>query len=582
MGRPFRRRSVFHRPLQPREVRPQAVRGDLCHALHHGGGQAGAVHLACTLHQVVRLVHQHAQAPLQRLRQAPQQRRAIEGVVDIAHQHIAPPRHFLAQVVGAQAMVAGDAPLRCGVQPALVCGLRPRSRQAVVEAPGERAGLPVAGLVRVLAGRFLGHDGLHAQGRGPVPGLPRQVLSQVLQRLKRRALGGAFAGQVGDPVQPLLPHGAQGGEQRADGLADARGGLCQQVAATGQRPVGGLGQAALALTEGARRKSQGAQRRVTRLAVGGLLLGPMLEGGAALQQALFQFGRAEHLEHLALGLADDVEVHQGQRQFLHTALAAEQGAVGQQLRPVQVAAVLGDVLGLAADGLHLLQAAASRVVAVGPAAHAQRATHGFQRHLRLVVQRASAGHDGLALQAFQGGGGGGETAVQIAALGRELAQAAHRDGVGPGRPARRRRRRGPVCGQRLSHAGRCVPAPAPPRLPGRGAPAGRPPARHAGRRAWARASRRTAAPAAAPARLPPSGAGPQRALPGPATPPARPPGSGRTSWYRSPARRGPRWRLLVQGQGLRGCSQEHRPCGNLRTVRFLRWNTSCAGTPGGG
>ena len=379
-------------------------------------------------------------------------------------------------------MVAGDAPLRSGIQPALICGLGARSRQTVVKAPRERAGLAMAGLVRVLAGRFLGHDGQHAQGWGPVFGLPRQALSQVLQRLERRALGGALAGQVGDSVQPLLPHGAQRREQRADGLADARGRLRQQVAASGQRSVGGLGQVALALTEGAWRKVQRAQCRVTRLAVGGLLPCPMLEGHTALQQALFQLGRAEHLEQLALGLAGDVEVHQGQGQFLHAACAAEQGAVGQQLRPVQMATVFGDVFGLPADRLHLLQAAASRVVAVGPAAQAQRAAHRFQRDLRLVVQRASAGHDGLSLQAFQGGGRGGETAVQVAALGRELAQAAHRDGVGPGAPARRCRwRRSVVFGRPLSHAGRCAPAPAPPRRPGWVAPAGRPPARRSGR-----------------------------------------------------------------------------------------------------
>ena len=114
-------------------------------------------------------------------------------------------------------------------------------------------------------------------------------------------------------------------------------------------------------------------------------------------------------------------------------MPAEQGAIGFELGPVQMAAVLRNVVGMPADRLDLLQAVAAGIKAVGTAAHPQAAAAAFQREFALVAG-ATARHDGsLAEQTFEGGGGRGEAAVEITRLGGELAQAADGNGAGPGR-----------------------------------------------------------------------------------------------------------------------------------------------------
>jgi hypothetical protein len=171
--------------------------------------------------------------------------------------------------------------------------------------------------------------------------------------------------------------------------------------ARGGGAVDRFGQVALAGPERRLRKGQRLQRPVAGLAVAGLLPRPAQEGLAALRQHVLQFVGTEDLPQFDLGLARDIDVHQRQRDLGQLAGAAEQRAVGLQLRPVQLPAVLGDLVRVPADGLDLFQAAPPRVVAVGTAAHAQRAAGGFQRDLGLVVLAASLRHRGLAHAALR-------------------------------------------------------------------------------------------------------------------------------------------------------------------------------------
>ena len=294
----------------------------------------------------------------------------------------------------------------------------------------------MAGLVGVFTGGVLGDHRHHAQGRAVQVVLVVQAGragAQPFQRLQRREPPGALAGEVGDLVDALTRHRPQQWEQGAHGLADTGGRLGQQAAAAGRRAVHRLGQATLPGAERPRRKRQLQQRRVPRLAVQRLLPGPAQERGAALLKGLRQFGGAEDLAQHHLGLAVDIEIDQRQRQLGQAAGPAEQRAIGLQLRPVQVATVLGDLVGVAAQGLDLLQAAAAGVVTVGPPAYPQRAALALQHQLGLVVGAAARCHGELALDALQRGGRGREAPVQVTPLGGELAQRTHRHGVGPAR-----------------------------------------------------------------------------------------------------------------------------------------------------
>jgi len=72
--------------------------------------EAGAVHGLRAIDQVVRFVDEHADTPRVRCRQTVQQRRAVEEVVVVADDHVAPARHFLAKVVRTDRMREGNLP----------------------------------------------------------------------------------------------------------------------------------------------------------------------------------------------------------------------------------------------------------------------------------------------------------------------------------------------------------------------------------------------------------------------------------------------------------------------------------------
>ena len=84
---------------------------------------------------------------------------------------------------------------------------------------------------------------------------------------------------------------------------------------------------------------------------------------------------------------------------------------------------------VAAIGLHLFEAVAVRVVAVRPAPHLEFLVLAFQDHFVLVVRAAPRGDRAMAGDAFLGAGRRGKTQVEVADLGRELTQCAHRHGV---------------------------------------------------------------------------------------------------------------------------------------------------------
>ena len=387
--------------------------------------QFGAVHAPRTLDQVVRLVDQHGQLPVQGLRQAPEQAVAVEQVVHIAHHHIGPAHQLLAQVVGADVVAQRDLTLGRAIQPAQGDRLLAGGGQAVVEPAGQRTGVAVAGLVGVLATLVLGHQRQHPQRPA------RNPRAQLAERLQGRDAPRALAGQVGQLVDALHWHGPKHREQCAHRLADPGWRLGQQAAPVGGCAVDRFGQFALSGAERVFRKRQACQRRVASGTVRCLLLRPGEEGRAALRQDLVQLVGAEDLPQFNFGLARDIEVDERQGDFGQATAAAEERAVGLQLRPMQLPPVFRDVVRVSADGLDLLQAAAPRVIAVGAAANAQSAHGGLQRDLGLVVLPTALRDRALTRQSLECCRGGREAPVQVAALRRELAEFADGDGVGP-------------------------------------------------------------------------------------------------------------------------------------------------------
>ena len=164
------------------------------------------------------------------------------------------------------------------------------------------------------------------------------------------------------------------------------------------------------------------------------LIGPVNKNLALGFEKGAQVFRAVGFAQRGFLLFDDVEIDQRQFQFVQPPLGAQQPAVDFRLGPVQGAVVGGHQIEITAEGFHLLQAVALGVVAIGAAAHFQVFELATQSDLVFVALAPATGHHGVAGDAFLGGGRRREPQVQVAGLGRELAQGAHRHGVGVGRP----------------------------------------------------------------------------------------------------------------------------------------------------
>ncbi|OQC02801.1 MAG: hypothetical protein BWX79_02751 [Alphaproteobacteria bacterium ADurb.Bin100] len=300
----------------------------------------------------------------------------------------------------------------------------------------------MAGLVGVFAGLVARDEFQHAQRR------LGQARAQALQCVQRELAPGRLGGQIEHLVQPaagaagIRRHGAQQREQRAHGLTDAGRRLRHQAATRAGGAVHRLGQFALAGAKGRHRKGQRAQRLVPGRPVGGLLRRP---GGKVpallLEKGLQRCGLARLRENGLLACVD-VVVDQRQRHLLQAQLVADQRAVDTGLRPVQLAVVVRHMGQVATVGLDFFQAPGHGVPAVGAAPHAQRPPVPRQRHLGLVAHATPGGDHSVAFDAFGPGGRRGEAQVQVATLGGEFAQGAHRHGV-DGR--RRHQRRLALC-----------------------------------------------------------------------------------------------------------------------------------------
>ena len=408
-------------PVEPPQRGSQVGRRLGQHAAQIGMAQRRRVHLPSALDQVVRLVDQHADTPFVHQRQAVQQRGQVEPVVVVADHHIAPAHQFLRQVVRADLVRERDLAQRGLVEQRLRDRLGPRRCQPVVEAAGQRARVTVARLVRVLAGFLARHQLDHAQRQR------RRVVADHLQRVECQRTPRRLRGQEEHLVDRLPRAGLQQREQRAHRLADAGRRLRDQAAAGGGGLVDGFGQRTLTGPEIGMWKAQRVQPCIARAAVRGFLRGPVAKAPAALLEKVLQRCGGVPLGQHRLVLRRHVEVHQRQLDLGQTALRAQQRAVDLHLRPVQCAAVGGHRVQIAAKGLDLLDAPALRVVAVGAAAHGQAvelaadADFGFVAVTPLSPPR---GDDRVAGKALKRGGRRREAQVEIAGLGRELAQRA--------------------------------------------------------------------------------------------------------------------------------------------------------------
>ena len=272
-------------PIDPLQGFFQRLGRGFSHAVEGRLVEAGAVHLPATLHQVVGFVDQHRDVPVIGLGQPEQQRAEIEIVVVVGNHHVGPAGHFLAQVVGADVVCQGDLAQGALVQQAQFAGGLARGGQAIIETLGQRAGLAVAGFVRMFAGLVPGDHFQHPQGWriGAVEDHLRGVQRQFAPRGFRR--------EEEHLVQLLRRQGLEHREQRADGLADPRGRLGHQAATGADGLEHRFGQMALPRTKVGMGKRQLLRRPIAPFAMGHFLLGPVQEQRAMLFEEQLQFAR---------------------------------------------------------------------------------------------------------------------------------------------------------------------------------------------------------------------------------------------------------------------------------------------------
>ena len=359
-----------------------------------------------------------------------QQRAGVEVVVVVAHHHVAPAHQLLAQVVradlvvqrhGAQAVAGQRGPGRLGHR------CRAGGRQVVVKAARQRAGRAVALPVGMLAG-----------------GLARCQVQHPQRQARCAALDGRQCGQRQRPARNLgreekhlvdgLPRtGLEQRKQRAHGLADAGGRLRRQAAAGACGLEHRLGQAALAGAEVRVREAQRQQASIALAAVRGLRVGPVDVAGAQRLEILLQLASVASLcQRRCQQVAADVKVDQRQCQRRQAQLLAQQMAIDPRLRPVQCTVVGRHGSQIALEGLDLVEPPRRGVVAIGPAAHHQVAEAARQRQLGQVARRPARSHLQVAGDTLLRRGRRREAQVQVALLGRKLAQRAHGHRAGCG------------------------------------------------------------------------------------------------------------------------------------------------------
>ena len=387
--------------------------------------QVGAVHRAAARHQVVRLVDEQADAPVVLDRQCMQHGAAVEVVVVVAHDHVAPAHHLVAEVIGADAVRQRDRSQGLAVQPLCLGRGLARGRQPVVEAARQRTGRTVAGLVAVFAGLVAGHQLDHPQRQARIAAGTRRA-AHLRQRVERHLPARRLGGQEEQLVAGAFGHGAQRRVHGADGLADARGGLHQQRLRRQAGLVHGRRQRALPRAERQLRKRAPHQRGVARAPVRDLLPGPGQEGFAQGFEKPAQRRRIPALALRRFGLLHDVEIHQLQVHRGQAAALAQQPAVDLELGPMQRLLLRRQALERTAVGLDLFQRVAARIESVGPPAHGQRPMAAVQADLGLVVRAAPLRDQLVPLAPLLRGRRRGKAQIEIAGLGGKRAQVAHR------------------------------------------------------------------------------------------------------------------------------------------------------------
>jgi hypothetical protein len=107
---------------EPRERAAHRCGRDAVRLFERPALQLRGVHAACALQQVVRFVHEHGDAPAGVLHGGEEEGAAVEVVVVVAHDHVAPVGHFLREEIGAHRVLQRDLPQRLPVEPAGLCG----------------------------------------------------------------------------------------------------------------------------------------------------------------------------------------------------------------------------------------------------------------------------------------------------------------------------------------------------------------------------------------------------------------------------------------------------------------------------
>ncbi|UUZ74278.1 hypothetical protein LP415_08300 [Polaromonas sp. P1(28)-8] len=153
-----------------------------------------------------------------------------------------------------------------------------------------------------------------------------------------------------------------------------------------------------------------------------LLAGPGQKAFALRFKILFQRRGRELLGEWCFLQAGHVKVDQRQVDVWKVFFGAQQPAINLQLRPVQLPAVLGHGMQVAAKGLHFFELVERRVIAVSPAPHGQCLVVALQAHFRLVGLAAPRCHQRMAGHAFLRGGRWRKAQVEVAMLGGERAQ----------------------------------------------------------------------------------------------------------------------------------------------------------------
>ncbi|MDQ0570470.1 hypothetical protein QFZ42_002304 [Variovorax paradoxus] len=362
----------------------------------------------------MRLVDQHGRAPIGVLHGGEEKGAAVEVVVVVAHDHVGPARHLLRQEIRAHGVRQRDVPERRPVEPHRPGGLFPRRGQPVVETFCERARIAVAGPVGVFANLLARREFEHA--------CLCAFLAEHAQRIQRHSAAGSLGGQEEDLVDLLRGARLQ---QRKDGgqrLADAGGRLRHQAASVHARAVDGLGKFPLAGPKRAMGKLEPAKRVAEHGVVLGFALRPGAVAGAQAFEVVLQRSPVVRLFQHGFLAGGEVEVHQRHRDALVPVQLAQHPAIGAGLGPVQRPVVAADGIEVAAEGLDFLDAGFARIVAVGTAAHLERAVVGNEGHLALVGVAPPALHERVAGHALERAGRGHETQIEVACLGTEGAQ----------------------------------------------------------------------------------------------------------------------------------------------------------------